>query len=107
MSYQSVNPANGETVQTFNESTDQELEAALQTAATCFESWSCLTAPLTHGPPMKTKLKTNKHDHDLATFERLSQKTKDLMKRKDRDEKTSGPKRGGFSRNQPPTNDKS
>jgi acyl-CoA reductase-like NAD-dependent aldehyde dehydrogenase len=34
MSCQSVNPANGETVQTFVETTDQELEAALQTAAT-------------------------------------------------------------------------
>lgn len=43
MSYQSVNPANGETLQTFKETTDQELETALQTAAACFESWRSLT----------------------------------------------------------------
>jgi len=43
MSYQSVNPANGKTVQTFKETTDQELEAALQTATACFESWRGLT----------------------------------------------------------------
>ncbi|MCL4180761.1 MAG: aldehyde dehydrogenase family protein [Verrucomicrobia bacterium] len=43
MSYQSVNSANGETLQTFKETTDQELEAALQTAAACFESWRGLT----------------------------------------------------------------
>jgi succinate-semialdehyde dehydrogenase / glutarate-semialdehyde dehydrogenase len=43
MSYQSINPANGETSQTFKETTDQELEAALQTAAACFESWRDLT----------------------------------------------------------------
>ena len=43
MSYQSINPANGETSQTFNETTDQELEAALQTAADSFESWRDLS----------------------------------------------------------------
>lgn len=39
MNYQSINPANGETLQTFQETTDEELEAALRTAADCFESW--------------------------------------------------------------------
>jgi len=43
MSYQSVNPATGKTGQTFKETTDQELEAALETAATCFESWRRLS----------------------------------------------------------------
>ncbi|MFO7705189.1 MAG: aldehyde dehydrogenase family protein, partial [Halopseudomonas sp.] len=43
MSYQSINPANGETSQTFKETTDQELEAALQTAAASFESWRDLS----------------------------------------------------------------
>jgi succinate-semialdehyde dehydrogenase/glutarate-semialdehyde dehydrogenase len=43
MSYQSINPANGETLQTFKETTDQELEAAVQAAATCFESWRDMT----------------------------------------------------------------
>ena len=43
MSYQSINPANGETSQTFNETTDQELEAALQTAADSFEIWRDLS----------------------------------------------------------------
>jgi succinate-semialdehyde dehydrogenase / glutarate-semialdehyde dehydrogenase len=39
MSYQSINPATGETLQTFEETTDQELESALETAADCFEGW--------------------------------------------------------------------
>ena len=43
MSYQSINPATGETVKTFEEITDQELEEALATAATCFETWCALT----------------------------------------------------------------
>jgi succinate-semialdehyde dehydrogenase / glutarate-semialdehyde dehydrogenase len=43
MSYQSINPANGEASQTFKETTDQELEAALQTAAASFESWRDLS----------------------------------------------------------------
>jgi succinate-semialdehyde dehydrogenase / glutarate-semialdehyde dehydrogenase len=43
VSYQSINPATGETSQTFPEITDQELETALQTAASCFEKWSCLS----------------------------------------------------------------
>ena len=38
-SYQSVNPYNGEILKTFEQHTDQELETALATAATCFESW--------------------------------------------------------------------
>jgi len=43
MSYQSINPATGETSQTFEEITDEELETALETAAACFESWRELT----------------------------------------------------------------
>ena len=43
MSYQSINPANGETLQSFDEMTDPELEAALETASNCFESWSRMT----------------------------------------------------------------
>jgi succinate-semialdehyde dehydrogenase / glutarate-semialdehyde dehydrogenase len=43
MSYQSINPATGETSQTFGETTDHALELALQTAAACFESWRDLT----------------------------------------------------------------
>ncbi len=39
MSYQSVNPYDGKTLKTFAELTDEQLETALQTAATCFESW--------------------------------------------------------------------
>jgi len=39
MTYQSINPFNGETVESFNEMTDRELETAIQTAATCFEAW--------------------------------------------------------------------
>jgi succinate-semialdehyde dehydrogenase/glutarate-semialdehyde dehydrogenase len=39
MSYQSVNPYDGTTLQTFEELTDQQLETALATAASCFETW--------------------------------------------------------------------
>lgn len=37
--YQSVNPYDGKVLKTFKELTDQQLEKALKTAATCFESW--------------------------------------------------------------------
>lgn len=43
MSYQSTNPATGETSQSFDEISDDQLETALETAATCFESWRDLT----------------------------------------------------------------
>ena len=43
MSYQSINPATGKTLQTFEETTDQELESALETAADCFEIWHAMT----------------------------------------------------------------
>ncbi len=39
MTYQSVNPSNGKTLQTFDMLTDAQLEAAIDTAATCFETW--------------------------------------------------------------------
>lgn len=39
MSYQSVNPYDGTSLRTFEELTDKQLEAALKTAATCFETW--------------------------------------------------------------------
>jgi succinate-semialdehyde dehydrogenase/glutarate-semialdehyde dehydrogenase len=39
MTYQSINPFSGEPVESFNEMTDRELEAAIATAATCFETW--------------------------------------------------------------------
>lgn len=39
MTYQSVNPYNGKILKTFKEYTDKQLETALKTAATCFESW--------------------------------------------------------------------
>ena len=39
MSYKSVNPYNGKILKTFKELTDQQLEKALKTAATCFETW--------------------------------------------------------------------
>jgi len=43
MSYQSINPFNGELVKSFDEHTDQQLETATATAATCFDSWRKLT----------------------------------------------------------------
>jgi succinate-semialdehyde dehydrogenase/glutarate-semialdehyde dehydrogenase len=39
MSYQSVNPYNGKLLKKFEELTDQQLEAALKSAATCYETW--------------------------------------------------------------------
>ena len=37
--YQSVNPFNGKTLKTFDELTATQLEKAIKTAETCFESW--------------------------------------------------------------------
>jgi len=45
MTYQSVNPFSGERVESFNEMTDRELESALATAATCFETWRKRATP--------------------------------------------------------------
>jgi len=39
MSYQSINPFDGKTLKTFEELTDKQLETALATAATCYETW--------------------------------------------------------------------
>lgn len=39
MAYQSVNPYDGKVLETFDELTDEQLEKALATAATCFEKW--------------------------------------------------------------------
>jgi len=39
MAYQSVNPYDGKVLKTFEELTDEQLERALATAATCFEKW--------------------------------------------------------------------
>ena len=39
MTYQSVNPYDGKILKTFEGLTDRQLESALETAETCFESW--------------------------------------------------------------------
>ena len=39
MQYQSVNPANGDVLQTFNTLSDAQLEESLATADTCFQTW--------------------------------------------------------------------
>ena len=39
MTYQSVNPFDGKVSKTFPELTDQQLESAMATAATCYETW--------------------------------------------------------------------
>lgn len=39
MTYQSVNPYDGKILKTFEELTDKQLETALETAETCFETW--------------------------------------------------------------------
>lgn len=43
MSYQSINPFNGELVKTFDELSGPQLESAIATAARCFEKWRELT----------------------------------------------------------------
>jgi len=43
MSYQSINPFNGELVKSFVEHTDQQLDTSIATAATCFDSWRKLS----------------------------------------------------------------
>jgi succinate-semialdehyde dehydrogenase/glutarate-semialdehyde dehydrogenase len=43
MSYQSINPYNGELVKSFDEQTDQQFDAAITTAATCFGTWKELS----------------------------------------------------------------
>ena len=39
MSYQSINPYNGELVKSFVEHTDQQLETFIVTAVMCFDTW--------------------------------------------------------------------
>jgi len=39
MSYQSINPYDGKTVQTFKQLTDKELDTAIATASACFKTW--------------------------------------------------------------------
>lgn len=39
MTYQSLNPFDGTILETFDELTDEQLESAVETAATCFGSW--------------------------------------------------------------------
>jgi len=43
MSYQSINPFNGELVKSFDDHTDQQLETSIATAQTCFETWRKMT----------------------------------------------------------------
>ena len=43
MAYQSVNPYDGKILKTFAELSDEQLEAALETAATCFATWRSTT----------------------------------------------------------------
>ena len=39
MAYQSVNPYDGKILKSFKELTDKQLDAALGSAAACFENW--------------------------------------------------------------------
>ncbi len=39
MPYESINPYDGRVLETFEEFPDEQLEKAIQTAATCFETW--------------------------------------------------------------------
>jgi succinate-semialdehyde dehydrogenase/glutarate-semialdehyde dehydrogenase len=39
MAYQSINPYDGKILKTFEELTDKQLDTAIATAASCFETW--------------------------------------------------------------------
>jgi succinate-semialdehyde dehydrogenase/glutarate-semialdehyde dehydrogenase len=43
MGYQSVNPADGKALKTFEELTDKELEGKIAAAAACFQTWRLKT----------------------------------------------------------------
>jgi succinate-semialdehyde dehydrogenase / glutarate-semialdehyde dehydrogenase len=43
MSYQSINPYNGELVKSFDDHTAQQLDTSIATAATCFDAWRKLS----------------------------------------------------------------
>lgn len=43
MPYQTLNPFNGEIVQTFDAHSDQQLEAAVKQASSCFDSWRAVS----------------------------------------------------------------
>ncbi len=43
MSYQSINPYNGELVESFVEHTDQQLDTSIATAAVCYDAWRKLS----------------------------------------------------------------
>jgi succinate-semialdehyde dehydrogenase / glutarate-semialdehyde dehydrogenase len=45
MSYQSINPCNGELVKSFEKHTDPRLETAIASAVSCSHSWRNLTSP--------------------------------------------------------------
>ena len=43
MNYQSINPFNGETLKTFVDTTDAELDEKIAAADACFKTWRCLS----------------------------------------------------------------
>jgi succinate-semialdehyde dehydrogenase/glutarate-semialdehyde dehydrogenase len=43
MNYQSINPFNGETLKTFVDTTDAELDVKIAAADACFKTWRCLS----------------------------------------------------------------
>jgi len=43
MSYRSVNPYSGKILKTFEELTDKQLESAVGTAESCFQTWKHTT----------------------------------------------------------------
>jgi len=61
MAYQSINPYDGKILKTFEELTDQQLETALKTAATCFETLAAHDLRRTSDRGRKSR-----HDHAHA-----------------------------------------
>lgn len=64
MSYQSINPFNGELVESFEEQSDEQLEIAIATAPACCKSWGKLN--FRERATIVTRAAANDSDHGLG-----------------------------------------
>jgi len=69
--YQSVNPFNGKTVKTFKELSETQLDALIETARTCYETWK--EKPYSERAKIVAKAASLMHEHadELATLATL------------------------------------
>jgi succinate-semialdehyde dehydrogenase / glutarate-semialdehyde dehydrogenase len=68
MSYQSVNPYDGKVLKAFDELSDQQLETAIETAATCFASWRRTTFAERAVVAVKVAADMRAHIDELASL---------------------------------------